>query len=212
MPDKKNIPRKGANKRRALLSLLSAFFILLLLAACSTNKPAVQEQNDYLLVKSEQEVSYLTDDHPDVQEVTRLVERLIAVLENQDYRDPDLNGLKSLGAESFTNNLIERTQDELATHEITKELRDWQIQSIVFAGNQLQRNMAYVTVELKTLYTAAGPRYREREKIVLNEVTERSATVFLNFNSEVRVPQNPLFPINKNYGWSITHISYHVKA
>lgn len=79
----------GSTRQGALLRVWLALFLLLalLLTACSPSGST--EPTDYLVSSGKHRISYLTDDHPDVKQVTHLVAQFLTIDHTQDYKTPD---------------------------------------------------------------------------------------------------------------------------
>lgn len=197
-------------RRDNALGLLAILLLAVLLTACTQTDPTSTEPTDYLISSGEHKVSYLTDDHPDVKEVTELVAQFLAIDQAQNYVEPTYNQLWGL----VSQNLLERYKDwetgTLKEYSICKQLLDYKIDNIIFTGNRLRPSRAIVTVSFRVIYTNATTDYAERNGITLNKPIERSASIDLVNGETVRVIPDPLRPQLNPYGWYISHVQYYI--
>lgn len=203
---------KSGNKlgRKSTLGLVAILLLALLLTACSTTDPTSTEPTDYLISSGEHTVSYLTDDHPDVKQVTEIVAQFLEVDQTQDYEEPTYNQLWGLVSQSLLDQYKDWETDKLKEYSIRKQLQDYKIDNIIFTGKRHNPSRAIVTVTFNVIYTDATTDYIEQNGITLNEPIERSASIDLDNGDNVRIPSSPLRPQSNPYGWYITHVTYYV--
>ena len=201
----KNGKRLGRNNALGLLAIL---LLAVLLTACTDTDPTSTEPTDYLISSGEHKISYLTDDHPDVKEVTELVAQFLAIDQTQDYNSPDYSELWGLVDQRLLDNRKSRGTDELKEHSISKQLKDFKIKNILITGSRLKPSMAIVTTEISVVYTSVATEYAEKNAITLNEPNTLSVSITLFFKDNVSSLPNPLRPQVDPYGWSISSADY----
>lgn len=197
-------------RRNYALGLLAILLLAVLLTACTDTDPTGTEPTDYLISSGEHKVSYLTDDHPDVKEVSELVAQFLEIDQTQNYMEPTYNQLWGLVGQNLLERYKDWETDELKEYFISKQLLDYKIDNIIFTGNRFKPSRAIVTVSFSVVYTSITTDYAERNGITLNEPIKRSASIDLDNGEVVRVISDPLRPQLNPYGWYISHVQYYV--
>lgn len=192
-------------RKNNALGLLAILLLALFLTACSDTDT---EPTDYLISSGEHKISYLTDDHPDVKEVTELVAQFLAIDQTQDYNSPNFNELWGIADKRLLDDRKSRGVEELTKNLISKQLNDFKIKNILFTGSKLKPSMAIVTAEINVVYMSVATEYAKKHGITLNEPTTLSANITLFFRDNVASVPNPLRPQVDPYGWSISSADY----
>ena len=114
----------GSTRQGALLRVWLALFLLLalLLTACSPSGST--EPTDYLVSSGKHRISYLTDDHPDVKQVTHLVAQFLTIDQTQDYKTPDYARLWGLVDQRFIDDRRNQGVEKLKKNAIKMCIRD----------------------------------------------------------------------------------------
>ena len=192
-------------RKNTALGLLAILLLALFLTACSDKDT---EPTDYLISSGEHKISYLTDDHPDVKQVTELVAQFLAIDQTQDYNSPNYSELWGIADKRLLDDRKSRGVEELTKDLISKQLSDFKIKNILFTGSKLKPSMAIVTAEINVVYTSVATEYAKKHGITLNEPIALSASITLFFRDKVASVPNPLRPQVDPYGWSINSVDY----
>lgn len=192
------------------LGLLAATLLLaFLLSACSDSDLAIDVPTDYVISTLDQGISYLTEEHPDVRQVTEVVTCFLEIDQTQDYLNPTYSELKGLVSQNFLEKRNDWAVKHLAEHAIRKQLLDCEVTSIIFLGSKHQPTQAIVTVNYRVVYTSATAAYAERIGATIDEPLQQSASLQLDSGAS-QVVTSTLLPQVDPRGWHITFEQYYV--
>lgn len=162
--------------------LVVLMFACTILAGCSSQRYTSKERTNYVVsdyVGSKFTETFLTADHPDVQNILALVDQFLQIDMTQDYRSLDYLSLDIFSAPSVRQRR-EQMQATYVTNALVHQYKGNEVRRILFYLNKGVIYKAVVTADVIVVYTSGGANYLGMKNLKLNEDSKLSVEISLD--------------------------------